>query len=382
MRTFLQWTLPLVVAALGVFVAVQLIARRPEVETQVPEPVPPLVRVTTVAPGAERWTVRSQGTVRPRTEVRLVAEVSGRVTEVSPALSAGSFFEAGEVLVRIDARDYQFAEAGAQADVARARLALARAEAEADVARREWDDLGTGDASELALHGPQLAEARAAVAAAEAALGKARLDLERTEVRAPFGGRVRSERVDAGQFMNRAEELAVVYAVDRAEVRLAVRDAELAALELESGPRVNLSADFAGAARTWIGRVVRSEGELDPKSRMVTLIAEVEDPYGVRTEGAGVPLAVGMFVQAEILGRTVEGVIVLPRSALRGADRVLVVDDDEQLWWRAVEVLRTEGERVYVGAGSGGLAAGERVCLSPLATVVDGMHVRVEETGE
>jgi RND family efflux transporter MFP subunit len=384
-KTFLQWTLPLVVVAAAVLVAALLIVNRPEVETQVPEPIPPVVRVLTVEPGEQRWSVRSQGTVRPRTEVRLVAEVSARVTEVSPSLVGGGFFEAGELLVRLDARDFEFAAAGARAEVARAQLALEREQAEADVARREWQDLGTGEASGLALREPQLAGARATLEAARAALGRAELDLERTEIRAPYTGRVRTERVDVGQFLNRAEELASVYAIDVAEVRLPVRDAELAALELPSGragagsgegPAVTFRADFGGEERSWVGRVVRSEGELDPKSRMVALIAEVEDPYGVRSEGSAAPLSVGLFVEAEIRGRAVPDVIALPRPALREGSRVLVVDEQERLRWRPVEVLRTGREKVYVGAG---LAAGERVCLSPLATVVEGMRVRVEQ---
>jgi RND family efflux transporter MFP subunit len=204
---------------------------------------------------------------------------------------------------------------------------------------------------------------------------------------------VRSERVDVGQFVSRGQSIATLYAVDFAEVRLPVPDRELQFLAVdldrrngagaEDGPEVRLHAEFAGRDRTWSGRIVRTEGEIDPKSRMVHLVARVEDPYGVHTEEQRSPLAVGLFVEAEILGREVEGVFVVPRAALRPAsreapDRVLVVDAESRLRVRPVEVLRTEREQVLIGAG---LAPGERIALTPLQAVVDGMAVRVAGAG-
>ena len=397
MRRFLQWVLPPLVVAAGVLIAFAMVANRPEVAMDIERAAPPAVRFVEVARDEVRWTVRSQGTVRPRTVVRLVSEVAGRVNEVSPALAVGAFVEEDQVLVELDGRDYEFAAARARADIARAEVALGLEQAEAEVARREWKELGSGEASGLALREPQLAEARAALEAARAVLGQAELDLERTAIRAPFAGRVRSERADVGQYLGRGEEVAVLYAVDVAEIRLSIPDRELAALDLsrerasngasrggngafqggtgafEAGPRVILRATFGGAERDWVGHVVRAEGEIDPKSRMVNLIAEVEDPYGLRVEGAGVPLAFGLFVEAEILGVTRPDVVRLPRAALREGGAVLVVDRDDRLWRRQVEVLRADEGDVFVGAG---LESGERVCVSALATVIDGMRVR------
>ena len=145
----------------------------------------------------------------------------------------------------------------------------------------------------------------------------------------------------------------------------------------DSCPAVTLRASFAGYPFEWQGRVVRTEGEIDAKSRMVTAVASIEDPYGQGADRTRPPLAVGLFVEAEIQGRRVGDASVLPRTALRGTDHVLVLDADSRLRLRKVDVLRVEREQVVIGAG---LAPGERVCVSPLPGAVDGMQVRVVPT--
>jgi multidrug efflux pump subunit AcrA (membrane-fusion protein) len=135
---------------------------------------------------------------------------------------------------------------------------------------------------------------------------------------------------------------------------------------------VLLHAEFAGRAQTWRGRIVRTEGEIDPRTRVVHVVARVEQPYAEDP-----PLAVGLFVSAEILGRRVEDAFVVPRSALRDGrdgDEVLVVDDESRVRFHPVEVLRERRGEVVIGAG---LEAGDRVLVSPLGTAVDGMSVRV-----
>ena len=232
---------------------------------------------------------------------------------------------------------------------------------------------------------PQIAEAKALLASAEAAYEKAEYDLERTVAKAPFAGRVREKRVDVGQFVSRGSSVARLYSVDFAEVRLPISDNELEFVNLPlayrgqneraAGPRVTLLADFAGKRHTWQGRIVRTEGEIDPRSRMVQAIAQVEDPYGKARPGRP-PLAVGMFVEAEIYGKTAANVFVLPRIVLRGADQVLVVDNENRLRFRTVDILRTESDQVIIRSG---LEAGERVGISIVEAAVDGMTVRVLE---
>ncbi len=380
MRTTMMIALPVVILMVGVVGALAIVESRPDPEVKVPETAVPLVRVLEVQPTDVELTVASQGTVSPRTESVLVAEVAGRVIEVSASFAAGGFFEAGQVLLRVDPQAYREAVVRAEAGVAAAELHRVRQEAEAEVALREWRELGHGEAPSLLRREPQLAEARASLAAAHATLDRARRELARAAIRAPYAGRIRDKRADIGQYVASGTAVATIYAVDFAEVRLPIPDDEMAYLELSldyrgaerrAEPEVILRASFAGRRHEWRGRIVRTEGEIDPRSRLIHAVAQVADPYAIGAGGRP-PLAVGMYVEAEIAGRTLAGVAVLPRGALRGGDRVLVVDGDDRLRFRDVEVLRRDDEQVVVGSG---LVAGERLCLSNLAAT-DGMRVR------
>lgn len=380
----LKIILPLGLVGAAALLAAGMVALKPDVETRVAAPKPPLVRVAEVVLADVALIVRSQGTVRPRTESQLVPEVSGRVIRVSPSFAEGAFFEEGEVLLEIDPHDYRQAVVRARGDVARAKLHLAREEAEAEVAREEWEDLGAGEAATtLTLREPQLEDARAAVASAEANLTTAERNLERTRIRAPYAGRLRRKKVDVGQFITVGSPVATIYAVDFAETRLPLPDDELAYLELplhyrgdtkrQKGPRVTLKADFAGKTYEWEGEIVRTEGEIDPGSRMVHAVAQVKNPYARGDDPHRPPLAVGLYVEAEIEGVIAKDVAVLPRSALRGRSQVLVVTPEDRLEFRDVDLLRATREHIYVRAG---LETGERVCLSRLAAVTEGMKVR------
>ena len=383
LRRILQVLLPLIVIGGAAGAAYVMYLNRPPVETQTPVVEPPGVRVQRVSYDTVNLTVSSQGTVQPRTSSQLVPEISGPVVEVAESFAVGGFFEAGEVLLRIDPYDYQQAVVAGQSQLAQTRLRLAQEEAEADVARREWEELGRGDANALALRQPQVDDARAAVAAAQAALDRANRDLTRAEIRAPYAGRVQSKDVDIGQVVSKGSPVARIYAVDSAEIRLPLPDEELAYVNVplsyrgttrQDGPAVTISSNFAGREYTWDGRIVRTESEIDPISRMVHVVAEVRDPYALGDDPSRPPLAAGMFVEAEIEGRTVNEAVVLPWAALRGRDQVLVVDDANRLRFRQVEILRSTTDTVVV---SSGLAEGEAVCISVLDTVTEGMTVQI-----
>lgn len=383
-RRALQIGIPLAILLLGAGVFVGLLNARRAPERKQRIAPPPLVEVIRVAREDTRLDVRSHGEVTARTETQLVAQVAGQIVEVAPALVSGGFFEKGEVLAKIDPRDYRVALTRAEARVAQERVRLAREEGEAKIARRDWEALGTGGKPDpLVVREPQLAEARASLESAEAEVDKARLDLARTEVAAPYAGRVRSKSVDVGQYVTPGAPLARIYAVDTAEIRLPIPRDEVGFVELplsfrtgreESGPGVALRAEFGGRWWEWRGTIVRTEAEIDPSTRMVHAVARVEDPYGRHTERPGPPLAVGLFVEAEIEGRPARDVFVLPRAVLRGPGRVLVVDGESRLHFRDVDVLRLDGEQVVVRDG---LEEGERVCASPLELAVEGMEVRV-----
>ncbi len=346
----------------------------------------PVVRVVPARLETMRLTVQAEGTVAPRTESQLVAEVSGRVVEVSPSLAAGGFFEAGDVLLKIERREYELAITRARAAIEQAKLRLTTERESATIARREWEELGKGEPSPLLFREPQIAEVQASLAAAEAGLRQAQYDLERTVILAPFAGRVRSKQVDVGQYVQRGMAVATLYSVDVAEVRLPIPNAELEFCSLPlayrdgtasaDGPAVRLTARFAGRDHVWQGRIVRTEGEIDASTRMVNAIAQVGDPYARGSSTGRPPLAVGMFVQAEIAGNVARDVVALPRTALRSDSTVFVIDSADRLRFREVDVLRRQRERVLVRAG---LEDGERVCVSSLETAVNGMQVQVTD---
>jgi RND family efflux transporter MFP subunit len=373
--------LPAAVLVGALALSAALVVARPVPEAQAVAEQRPVVSVLSVAPRPERMRVRTQGTVEPRTENELVAEVGGRLVWVSPALESGSFFAAGEPLARIEAADYEIARERARAALERAKSQ--RRLAEGSLARSRA--LFAAGAASPAAH--DQAESNAAIAAAnereaEAALRQAELELSRTELRAPFTGRVREKTADVGQLLARGARLASVFAVDFAELRLPIPSEELAFLDLPQSPPANLAdaplvelrGAFAGRAHTWQARLLRAEGALDPRTRLVHVVARIEDPYGL-SSGAP-PLAVGLFVEAEIEGRELPAVVALPRSALRGHDEVVVVDAEERLASRRVELLRIDGETAFV---AGGLAAGERVVTRVPSAFVEGMSVRVGE---
>jgi len=367
--------IPLGIVVVFIFGAATLMATAPVLEPQGKTPVPMTVRIREVNPESVRLQVHSQGTVMPSTESQLIPEVSGRVTWMSPNLVGGGYFNEGEVLARVDQLDYRNTKD-------RASATLERARAEQQHARFEYQRLQSLAERKLTSRS-QLENALRALRVADAALQDSRVayeqaqqNLDRTEIKAPFTGLVRSENVDIGQFISRGAPIATLYASDLVEVRLPIADRQLAFLNIpvttrgelpaQAQPAVTLTTEYAGQKLRWEGRIVRTEAEIDISSRMVQLVARVTNNPEIP------PLSVGLFVEAEIEGLSADNVIVLPRSALRNNEQVLVVDTDNKLRFRAIEPLRLYQDSVLVQAG---LTAGERVCVSPLQTAIDGMTV-------
>ena len=374
--------LPVGVLFAFILLYIVLAAAAPQAERAEVVARPSAVFVTEAELSPVQLSVTTQGEVTPLTEIDLTAQVSGRITYVNPNFVDGGFFEAGDVLVRLEDADYRLAVTRAEALVAQSRQALVREQAEAELAREEWASLGEGEASPLTLREPQMAEARAQLASAQATLDEARLNLSRTRITAPFEGRVRAKSADLGQYVGPGAQLGRVFATNRVQVRLPLTNAELATLNLplafhanetNPGRPAHLSANVAGQVRNWEGLLVRSESAIDPQTRTMSAIIEVEDPYGEAAEAAGAPLAVGLFVTARIDGRELDNAIVLPRSALRGADQVFVAQLDGTLSIQPVTVIDTSAERVVVTAG---LEPGDRVVTSPLRGAANGMLVR------
>lgn len=374
---------PVIVASLGFVLFFILISTGPKLDSRPPAPIKPLVQSQVVEMQALQLTAGAFGTVEPRSETDLVSEVSGRIVSTAQGMVTGGFFDVGEVLFEVDPSDYKIA-------LELASAALAKAASEVNFAQKDYDrqlDLKQRQSASQALEDEALKRlqfAKAGYREAAARLEGAQRDLTRTRVVAPYQGRVRSEKIDVGQYVSKGVAVAKLYATDYAEVRLPIQDQELAYLDVtlsEQGiaeterPKVRLSANFAGEMQRWEGEVVRTEGEIDAVTRMVNLVARIKAPY--QTSAGGTPLAVGLFVEAEILGRKLPGVVKLPRSALRGDSSVFLIDAEQRLRLVSVNVVRREGDWVLIGDG---LSDGDRVCLSAMDDAVEGMQVRIVET--
>lgn len=363
-----------------------LIARsgdEPERET----PVQAALLVDVVQPEIKQgsFTVRAQGTVSPRVQTSLVSEVSGKVISMSEDFVAGGVFAKDQVLARIDPSDYQTALLAAEAELAAARATLADEQARSDAAREDFRRL-YGDSREptdLLLRLPQVARARAAVQAQEAAVERARRNLERTQITLPFNGMVRSRGANLGQYVTAGTNLGVAFSTDRAEVRLPVSENDLAFLDIplsESGSEVDrpvtLIGSVAGQPARWDARLVRTEGVVDSNTRLTYLVVEIADPYGLDSDAARPALPMGTFVEAQIPGRDASGLVLLPAEALHDGNQVYLAGEDDTLEIREVEIVRATPREVYI---SGPVAAEDRVIITAIPAPVPGLKLNVRE---
>ena len=367
------------VVIIGIVLAVVLAKSAKKPESKTPELKLPSVEVQIAEATRHSYRIQSQGTALPRTSIRLVSEVSGKVVSVAESFDVGQIFAKGDVLLKIDSRDYELSLAQARSQVAQAVLRVQIEEKEAEVVRREWQLLNKGEPTGLQAREPHVAQARAALKAALATEEAAKRNLNRCEIRAPFDGMVARAGVRPGQFAALGTPLGELFATDVAEVRLPLSATDLRFIDLpKPGPTVALGqapkVTLSGRGAEWVGRVVRSEGTVDPLNRMVYVVAQITDPYGL-TNDTVAPLRSGMFVRASIEGRTQENVIVLPRHALRGRNQVWIVSENK-LTFRTVKVAFADAKQVIV---TGGIQPGEQVVVSLLAAVVDGMGVKVRE---
>ncbi|MDA9043735.1 efflux RND transporter periplasmic adaptor subunit [Pseudomonadales bacterium] len=377
-NTAIKAIITIAVLLAAVAAAAGIIMSRPMPEQLTVSETTSAIRAITVVKESLRLKIRSEGTVTPKTQTNVIPEIKGRVTWISPNLVVGGYFQAGDLLVTIDAADYQARTGLAQAQ-------LLRAEAELEHKRFELqrlqtlikDNLVSQSSFENAARAHKIAKAN--VIESKINLAQAERDLSRTKITAPFEGMVRSESIDIGQFVQQGAPIASIYASDAVEVRLPIVNAQLAYLDpanLQRGeldpataPMIRLTARYAGTSFVWRGQLARTEGEIDAQSRMITAVARVRQD----NQSPDVPpLQVGAFVAAEIEGQYLDDIVRLPRAALRPNSQVLIIDGDNRLRFRAVNVLRLENDFVIIDSG---LESGEVVNLSPIQTVVDGMRV-------
>ncbi len=355
----------------AVVAASALSTLKPEPPKKEVENLDLLVDVLQLEISSESFEISSQGTVRPRTQTVLSAEVSGSIVSISPKFVAGGVFQSGEVLMRIDPTNYTVG-------VDRAEALVTQRQIEFDGAQKLRSQGYRAEA--------ELASAAAALAAAHAELVSAQRNLERTFIRLPYEGMVLSKDADIGQFVNPGTQIGVTFATNYAEIRLPLTDQDLAFIEIPDsteitqsggadGPQVTLSAIQKGRHTEWDAQIVRSEGVVDERSRMTYSVARVVDPY--QLHGDGIPLPIGTFVAAKITASNVVDVIRVPRVAVRGSDQLLFVDDENKIEIRSVEILRSDAQFAYL---NGGAVAGERIAITAIEAPTNGMSVRTEET--
>lgn len=351
---------------------------KPAPETKDVADVAPLVEVLPLIEAAENFRIASQGTVRPRTETVLSAEVAGAIVGISPKFEAGGVIASGEELLRIDPTNYAVA-------VDQARATLAQRQIEYDGALKLRSQ-GYRAESEYA-------SAAAALATAKADLVKAERNLERTHISLPYAGMVRVKEADLGQYVNPGTRLGVTFATDYAEVRLPLTDQDLAFIDLPQaadivdtgavqGALVDLSATQRGRPAHWQARIVRTEGVVDETNRVTYVVARISDPYLLADKTKHeTPLPMGTFVSASIAGKTLANVIRVPRSALRANNQLMFVDAENRLRIRQVDVVRTDAQYAYL---RGGERIADRISITTLESPINGMKVRtsVEEPGE
>ncbi|MEH6582372.1 MAG: efflux RND transporter periplasmic adaptor subunit [Halioglobus sp.] len=355
--------------------------------SQITEPVyvPVTIDVAEVVKEDIRIPIQAQGSVSPLRETNLVSEVKGSIVETSLVFNVGGFISKGEILLRIDPRNYQTKLLQAQASVESANSNLAQEKGRAKVALQEWKKLPSGSqrseaAKDLYLRKPQMEQAQAQALAAMADLNTARDNLERTIIRAPYDAMIRKKSSELGQFVGEGTPLAEIFSVDYAEVRLAVPQSKLAYIDLPApgekqitGSPVDLYTDVSGEVNHWTAYMHRTEGTYDERSRVLFTVARVEDPYALKDKNKK-PLRIGTFVNASIEGKNQENLVALPRYILRAGNYVWVVDENMQLRNRKLSILRTGGDTMYITAG---LENGDLVSLTALDSTFTGATVDI-----
>ena len=372
----IRYQLLLLLLVLGIGAGGMALLRhfRPEPEKADQEDPLPVVEVQAVTLQQLPITIRSQGFIEAVTETQIAAEVTGRVIEVADQLRPGGRFNEGDVLLRIDPADYLAALAEAEARLADARLNLSQEQARSSQALRDWEKLGTGDPpSDLVARRLHVASAEAAVRGSEAALEKARRDFDRTEIKAPYDGRVRQVHLDMGGFATIGSPVAEIYSSSPFEIRLPIPLDDVPYLDPTPGTVIDLVATIGGTEHRWQGPIMRTEAEIDRVSRSLYIVAEVT-PEAQPASSATDLLQPGLFVQANISGHPLDRAVALPQRAFAGPDTVIVVRADDTIDLRPVTIARSQGELRIVTSG---LEDGDRVALTPLALVVQGMPVRV-----
>jgi len=348
-----------------------------------PEIKAPLVEVISLKREDITFSIASQGNIVPRTQTTLISEVSGAVTYISEKFNVGGFFKKGDVLLNIDDITYRVAVLQAQARLETAQAGFIEEKARAAQKEEEW--LLTGktlaQAPILALRIPQLQQAKADVKAAQANLQEAEVKLKRTTIIAPYDAMLKSKNVDIGQYVSTGTVLASTFAVDFAEVRLPIKQKDVLFLNL---PKVNQHSEASSVIIkyqlgneifTVPSKLTRYEGEVDSKSRVHYVVAQIDDPYQIKSLSNSPALRVGMYVNAKISGKLLSDIIAIPRGAVYGENTIRLASKGH-LFLQDVTILRSDADYVYTRDT---IELDMRLITTKLESAVDGMTLRIAD---
>lgn len=381
MITILRRLSPLFILIVFIGLAMLLMGTQETPEQKEEAAILTIVDVMTVEQQTVSLNLPSYGVVNPKYKTQLVTEVQGRLQSISTNFVAGGMVKKGEQLALIEPSDYEADLMQAEANVAQATAMLNEEIARGEVAKIEFKDFDKGVAPELGLRIPQLKKEQANVKSAQAGLARAKRNLERTVIRAPFDGIIKARKVDLGQYVTLGTNLGELYDTNIAEVRLPLTNSDLAYLESIDNPdtQVTLNASLAGQDISWEGNIIRSENVIDEQNRMVYLVAEVTDPYLLQARSMNkLPLKYGSFVTAVIKGRTVTGIVSLPRHVVRN-DQVAIVKADNTIEMRSVNIVKSDIDKVYI---KDSFTDGERISTTNVVNLSDGQKVKILGEGE
>lgn len=380
-RDYLAKMYPIIIISLGILICSLLIRCSPEIKPDEVKRIIPVVDSMLLKSRDMNIIIDSQGTIIPRTESQLYPEIRGEVIFVSSKLDEGSSFNKGDVLLRIDSRDYELDIKTAEASLDDARIALSIMLAESNFEREQWEISNSGVASDLRLKIPQLKKAESTVEAVEANLEKLKRNLDKTTIRAPYDGLVRKKNVDRGTVIGPGYLIASIYAINYLEVKLPISDEDLSFLDIpldgsqinkSKQPKVILSGSLGGENINWEGSIVRMEAEFDSKSRMAILIARVSDPYKYKF-----PLRVGQYVQAEITGKNYKNLYIVDRELIKNNNQVVTINTiDSTLEYLDINILRYIDDSALINKG---LIDEVTICTTNLDIMYNGMKIRVNK---
>ncbi|WP_075188307.1 efflux RND transporter periplasmic adaptor subunit [Teredinibacter haidensis] len=370
---------PIVIILIAAAIVAALVAGKKKPERKNDTNNAPFVSVKTVELAPLTLSVKSQGLVQAKFQTQLLAQVSGEITQVSEKFVRGGLVNKGELLAQVDPFNYQVKLQQANASLASAKAQFILERAQGRVAEAEWEKITNAEPSELGLRKPQQEQALAGVKAAEAGVRQATKDLQRTRIIAPFDALVAARNVSPGTFANMGTHIGTVLDVETAEIRLPVSNNDLAFLEAGGiNAPVNLVATLSNRIVSWQANIVRDEGVVDDKSRMVYLVAQLEDPYNRSGQSDAPRLPFGTYVTAEIEGRHIASAAYVPRQLLRD-NRLALYGNNNTLTFAEVEVIRHEGKFSVI---SNGLMDGDLLITSSLEYPVEGMALSTEAAEE